>query len=81
MDKPVQIDYRDQILDLPIATDDDGNTLYHCSEWAKGENIVIVFDKMGKGWIRGKGKKRYRVMKCYGKNSASFALFKSGRRE
>jgi len=63
MDKPVQVDYRDQILSLDIATDAEGNTLYHCSEWAKSENIVIVFDKLGKGWMRGKGNKRYRVMK------------------
>ena len=79
MDKPVQVDYRDQILSLDIAVDDDGNTLYHCSEWAKSENIVIVFDKLGKGWIRGKGKKRYRVMKCFGNNSAPFTMLKSGR--
>ena len=80
MENPViQCDYKDQILDLPIALDGEGNQLYHCSEWAKSENIVVVFDKLGKGWLRGKGKMRYRVMRCYGNNSAPFTMLKSGR--
>ena len=79
MDKPVQVDYREQILALPIATDEEGNTLYHGLEWAKKENIVIVHDAEGKGWIRGKGNSRYRVMPIYSDNSACFTMLRSGR--
>jgi len=68
MDKPVQFDYKEQILALPIAT-----------EWAKKENIVIVYDDYGKGWMRGKGNSRYRVMPIYSDNPSSFTMLKSGR--
>ena len=79
MDKPVQFDYKEQILALPIATDGEGNTLFHGLEWAKKENIVIVYDDYGKGWMRGKGNSRYRVMPIYSDNPSSFTMLKSGR--
>ena len=80
MDKPIQVDYKDQILALPIATDEEGNTLYHGLEWAKKENIVIVWDAEGKGWMRGKKHTRYRVIPIHSNNSGTFTLLKSGKR-
>ena len=79
MDKPVQVDYRDQIMALPIATNENGDQLYHGLGWAKLENIVVVYDKFGKGWMRGKDHTRYRVMQTYSENPAAFTVLKSGR--
>jgi len=81
MEPPVQVDYRDQIMALPIATDEEGNTLYHSLEWAKKENIVVVWDGDGKGWMRGKKHSRFRVIPTYSDNAGSFTVLKSGRRE
>jgi len=80
MEPPVQVDYRDQILALPIATDEEGNTLYHSLEWAKKENIVVVWEE-SKGWMRGKKNSRYRVIPTYSDNPAAFTVLKSGRSE
>lgn len=80
MEPPKQVDYKDQILALPIATDDDGNTLFHSLEWAKKENIVVVWDD-GKGWMRGKKHSRYRVIPTYSDNPGAFTVLKSGRSE
>jgi len=80
MEPPVQVDYRDQIMALPIATDEDGNTLYHSLEWAKKENIVVVWDDEAKGWMRGQKKSRYRVIPTYSDNAGSFTVLKSGKR-
>lgn len=73
-------DYKDQIMALPIAIDEDGNTLYHGLGWAKLENIVVVWDSEGKGWMRGKNHSRYRVIQTFSENPASFTVLKSGRR-
>ena len=81
MEPPTQIDYRDQIMALPIATDEEGNTLYHSLEWAKKENIVVVWDENSRGWMRGKKKSRYRVIPTYSDNPGSFTVLKSGKRE
>ena len=80
MEPPVQVDYKDQIMALPIATDEEGNTLYHSLGWAKMENIVVVWDEDGKGWMRGKKNSRYRVIQTYSENPASFTVLKSGKR-
>ena len=80
MEPPVQVDYKDKIMALPIATDEEGHTLYHGLGWAKLENIVVVFDSDGKGWMRGKNHTRFRVMQTYSESGASFTVLKSGRR-
>jgi hypothetical protein len=79
--KPIQVDWKDQILALPIATDVNGDTLFHCLEWAKKENIVVVYDMEARGWMRGKGNKRYRVKPMYSDSAAPFTILKSGRND
>ena len=80
MEPPVQVDYRDKIMKLPIATDEEGNQLYHGLEWAKKQNIVVVWDE-GKGWMRGKNQSRYRVIPTHSDNGGAFTVLKSGRNE
>ena len=66
------------ILELPIAHRD-GRTLYHGAEWAALENIVVVTDKNGAQWMRGKDHKRYGITRIYSNNSAAFTRLVSGR--
>ena len=75
-----KVDYKDQIMKLPIATDDEGNQLYHGLEWAKKDNIVVVWVE-GKGWMRGKNHARYRVIPTHSDNPAAFTVLKSGKSE
>ena len=63
MEFPKKISHRDEILSLPIAIDAAGYKLYHCEEWCKSDNIVIVYDNRCRGWLRGKDHARYRTMK------------------
>ena len=79
MDKPVQVDYRDQILKLPIDFRD-GLVVHHGLEWAKKENIVIVQDPDNDDWwMRAKDHKRRRVIPIYTNSGASFTKLVSGR--
>lgn len=80
MEPVVQVDYKDQIMKLPIATDEEGNTLFHSLEWAKKENIVVVWED-SRGWMRGKKNSRYRVIPTYSDNAGAFTVLKSGKRE
>jgi len=72
-------DHYEAIMDLPIATNDRGDILYHSLEWAKRENIVIVWSD-NKGWMRGKNNLRYRVMPTGHDSPHPFPQLKSGRK-
>ena len=72
-------DTKQAILALPIAVDANGNTLFHSEEWAKQQNIVIIYDSEGKGWIRGKDQRRFRVMVTGTDISKPFSKLTSGR--
>lgn len=67
------------IMDLPVASNEFGDTLFHSLDWAKRENIVVVWDG-GKGWMRGKGNLRYRVMPTgHDTDKTTFTALKSGK--
>ena len=66
------------ILELPIAHEN-GKTLYHGAEWAAMENIVVVTDRHGAKWMRGKDHKRYGITRIYCNNPAAFTRLVSGR--
>ena len=75
-----QVDYYDRIMQLPIATNEEGDQLYHGLEWAKKQNIVVVWEDT-KGWMRGKSQSRYRVIPTHSDNAGAFTVLKSGRSE
>lgn len=60
---PKEINDKYDILDLEQAFHVDGRQLWYGQEKVKMENIVIVYDDQARGWVRGKHRMKYRVMK------------------
>ena len=61
MEEYRKVDNYDAIMQLDIACNEEGQQLFHSLEWAKKENIVVVW-RGQEGWMRGKGNVRYRVI-------------------